>query len=165
MGNEPLEIEKRYLIEYPDIKSLAALSIHTIDISQSYLKGTAQGSSLRVRSSTENGVTTYTKTEKHRLSDLTRIEIEDIISESTYHELLKEKDPAYMTITKTRYCIPFDDLTAEIDILPFTKNFALFEVELPSEDKTFSIPSFVSIIKDVTDNRIYTNASLATILK
>lgn len=157
----PLEIERKFLIEYPDLKELEKLSDGNFsDISQTYLVG-EKGTSERVRARTKNGVTVYTHNTKIKLSAMKRIELEDEVSEEEYSELLKRADPKCRTIEKVRYCIPYGGFTFEIDVFPFWKDKAFMEVEMPSEDTAVELPDFVKIIREVTDDNRYTNHALA----
>ncbi len=157
----PLEIERKFLIEYPDLKELERLSEGNFSgISQTYLIG-EKGTSERVRARTRGGVTVYTHNTKIKLSAMKRIEFEDEVSEEEYNELLKRADPKCRTIEKVRYCIPYGGFTFEIDVFPFWQDKAFMEVEMPSEDTSVDLPDFVKIIREVTDDNRYTNHALA----
>ncbi len=157
----PLEIERKFLIEYPDLKELERLSGGNFsDISQTYLVG-EKGTSERVRLRTRDGVTVYTHNTKIKLSSMKRIEFEDEVSEDEYRELLKRADPNCRTIKKVRYCVPHGGFTFEIDVFPFWSDKAFMEVEMPSEDTSVDLPNFVKIIREVTDDNRYTNHALA----
>ncbi|MBQ8835904.1 MAG: CYTH domain-containing protein [Clostridia bacterium] len=157
----PLEIERKFLIEYPDLKELERLSNGNFsDISQTYLTS-EKGTSERVRARTRGGVTVYTHNTKIKLSSMKRIELEDEVSEEEYKELQKRADPACRTIEKVRYCVPHGGFVFEIDVFPFWSDKAFMEVEMPSEDTPVELPDFVKIIREVTDDNRYTNHALA----
>ena len=157
----PLEIERKFLIEYPNLAELKKLSNGDFsDISQTYLVGEA-GTSERVRARTKGGVTVYTHNTKIKLSAMKRIELEDEVSEKEYKELLKRADPKCRTIEKVRYCVEHGGFTFEIDVFPFWSDKAFMEVEMPSEDTHVDLPDFVKIIREVTDDNRYTNHALA----
>ena len=157
----PLEIERKFLIEYPDLQELERLSNGNFsDISQTYLVG-EKGTSERVRARTRDGVTVYTHNTKIKLSSMKRIEFEDEVSEEEYKELLKRADKKCRTIEKVRYCVPYGGFVFEIDIFPFWQDKAFMEVEMPSEDTSVKLPDFVKIIREVTDDNRYTNHALA----
>ncbi|MBQ4151098.1 MAG: CYTH domain-containing protein [Clostridia bacterium] len=157
----PLEIERKFLIEYPDLGELERLSNGDFsEISQTYLVG-EKGTSERVRARTRGGVTVYTHNTKIKLSSMKRIEFEDEVSEEEYLELLKRADTKCRTIEKVRYCIPYGGFTFEIDVFPFWQDKAFMEVEMPSEDTKVDLPGFVKIIREVTDDNRYTNHALA----
>ena len=157
----PLEIERKFLIEYPDLGELERLTNGDFsEISQTYLVG-EKGTSERVRARTRGGVTVYTHNTKIKLSSMKRIEFEDEVSEEEYLELLKRADTKCRTIEKVRYCIPYGGFTFEIDVFPFWQDKAFMEVEMPSEDTKVDLPGFVKIIREVTDDNRYTNHALA----
>jgi CYTH domain-containing protein len=101
------------------------------------------------------------KTVKERISILSAYEDEFEIDESRYAEELKSRDPQKNTIIKTRYCIPFDNHLIEIDIFPFWTDRAILEVELGDENEEFSLPDYVYVIKEVSDDPRYKNTRLA----
>ncbi|MBQ4556446.1 MAG: CYTH domain-containing protein [Clostridia bacterium] len=157
----PLEIERKFLIEYPNLKELEKLSNGDFsDISQTYLVG-EKGTSERVRARTKDGVTVYTHNTKIKLSAVKRIELEDEVDEQEYNELLKRADPECRVIEKVRYCVPYAGFTFEIDVFPFWNDKAFMEVEMPSEDTNVELPGFVKIIREVTEDNRYTNHALA----
>ena len=159
--NLPLEIERKFLIEYPDPELLEALSCgNRSEIVQTYLLS-EDGKSERVRARTQNGVTVYTHNIKIRLSAMKRVEYEDTVDEATYQQLLTRADPACRTIEKTRYCVRVGDFVYEIDLFPFWKDKAFLEVEISSEETRFDLPPFVKLIREVTEDDRYTNHALA----
>ena len=156
-----LEIEYKYLIRYPDIAVLESQpGSKKAEIVQTYLLS-ENGVTARVRSWTENGETCFFKTEKKRISRMTAEEKETQITEEEYLTLLKKADPIRKPIAKTRYRIPFASHLLEIDIYPFWKKQAFLEIEISQEDEAVDIPSYLSVIRDVTGEREYKNHSLA----
>lgn len=156
-----LEIEYKYLIRYPDIAVLDSQpGSKKAEIVQTYLLSES-GVTARVRSWTENGTTRFFKTEKKWISRMTAEEKETQISEEEYLVLLDKADPIRKPIAKTRYRIPFASHLLEIDIYPFWKKQAVLEVEISQEDEAVDIPSYLSVLRDVTGEREYKNHSLA----
>ena len=89
----PLEIERKFLIRYPDLNWLQHCpEARCTEIVQTYLLS-RPGESRRVRSWTENGSTVYIRTFKQSLTDRTRIEREEQISPEEYDILLQKADP------------------------------------------------------------------------
>lgn len=157
----PLEIERKYLIRYPDLAYLDSVCTKKVEMVQTYLQGTEGGSSRRVRKSTVNGVTYYRKNSKQKINGTTRIEKQGDLTEREYNILLGFADPKRQPIHKTRWCVPFGELVAEIDVFDFWTDRAICEVELPTEDTPVALPEFLHVIRDVTDDTRYTNAALA----
>ena len=160
-GQEPLEIERKFLIEYPDPVWLERQpGSRRVEIIQTYLL--SDGSSTRrVRSWTEAGRTVYIRTCKRRLSDRTRVEVEDELTQADYLALLSQADPARHPLEKTRWCIPFDSHVLEIDLYPFWNDQAVLEVELQNEEEEFLLPPEICVIREVTGDPRYLNSSLA----
>lgn len=157
-----LEIEKKFIIKYPDIDYLLSLPQCTYtEIEQIYLNGTA-GKSERIRKRGLNGDYKYYHTIKYHITDMTRTEEERLISLNEYQELKKRADSALNTIFKTRYCLPFKGHIIEIDVFPFWNKQAYMEIELEGEEEEFEIPGFIECICDVTCDKRYTNHSLAS---
>ena len=159
---QPLEIERKFLIEYPDPVWLEQQpGSRCAGISQTYLLS-EDGGSRRVRTWCEDGRTTYIYTCKRSLTDLTRIEQESEISREAYETLLENADPKRNTVFKTRWCIPYEGHILEIDLYPFWQGEqAVLECELKSEDEVFAIPPEIRVIREVTGDRRYLNSSLA----
>ena len=159
---EPLEIERKFLIEYPDIKWLEGLAnCRKVDIIQTYLTA-REGDELRVRQRGENGSYIYYKTLKRSLSGAKRIEIEERLNQEEYLRLLMEADPGKRPIRKTRYCLTWENQYFEIDIYPFWDDKAIMEIELAEETVDIHFPPQIKVIKEVTDDDSYKNASLAS---
>ena len=152
------EIERKYLIEYPDLNILE--NYPKSEIAQTYLK-TNDGMTSRVRKRTTNGVTKYIFTEKKRITDVKCIENERELSSEEYEELLKLADTERRTVIKTRYCIPFNGKVVEVDLYPFWSDRAIAEVEMENEDEAVTLPEFIKVIREVTAEKAYKNYSIA----
>ncbi len=160
---EPFEIERKFLIAYPDLEWLQnEPNCHRVEIIQTYLKA-ADGDEVRVRQRGENGHYMYYLTTKRKVSDIKRIEIERRLSQSEYLTLLMEADTEKRQIRKTRYCLTYQNQYFEIDVYPFWSDKAIVEIELPDEATPIVFPKQLQIIKEVTDDDSYKNASLAKI--
>lgn len=161
-NNLPLEIERKYLIKFPDISLLEQQPVYMkIEMEQAYLKDQGETAGMRIRKSTLNGKTTYKKTFKRNITNVTRIEIEDDISEQSWIELLKEVDPGSTPIKKVRHCFMYNSQLFELDIYPFWSDRATLELEISSEDQQITLPPFIEVIKEVTEDKRYTNRSLS----
>ena len=160
---EPLEIERKFLIEYPDIDWLEnSFNCKKIEIIQTYLKS-GEKEEIRVRQRGLNGNYIYFKTIKRKVDELKRIEIEKRLSKDEYLTLLMEADTEKRQIRKNRYCLMSDNQHFEIDVYPFWNDKAILEIELSDENAEIVFPEQIKIIKEVTDDDNYKNASLAKI--
>lgn len=161
MSNTPLEIERKYLIAYPDLSLLARRSDVTVsEITQTYLVS-PDGEERRVRCRREGEHVTCYYTVKRRITDVIREEREEVITQAAYEDYLTEADPERSPLHKTRYCLPWGDLHVEIDIYPFWDDRAIAEVELPSKDTPVTLPPELTVIREVTGEVAYKNAALA----
>ena len=159
---EPLEIERKYLIEKPDIAYLESLdSCEKVNIVQTYLKSSNPNEEVRVRQRGINGSYTYSKTRKISIDGLKRIEIESRLTPEEYIEELSNADLTRKQIIKTRYCLSYNNQYFEIDIYPNMDDEAIMEIELSSEVDEVKIPEFIKVIEDVTEKQEYKNSSLA----
>ena len=160
---EPFEIERKFLIEYPDTEWLEKNpTCRRVEIVQTYLTSSG-GDEVRLRQRGESGSYVYFQTIKRRVSDLKRVEIERRLSESEYLRLLMNTDTTKRQIRKTRYCLTYDNQYFEIDLYPFWKDKAIMEIELRDESVPVRFPKEIRVIKEVTDDEEYKNASLARI--
>ncbi len=160
---EPLEIERKFLIEYPDIDWLEnSPNCKKIEIIQTYLKS-SENEEVRVRQRGMNGNYIYFKTIKRKVDDLKRIEIEKRLSKDEYLTLLMEADTEKRQIRKNRYCLMSENQYFEIDVYPFWNDKAILEIELSDENFEITFPDKIKIIREVTDDDNYKNASLARI--
>jgi len=158
---EPYEIERKFLIEYPDLKLLEGRAdCRRVEIIQTYLNA-GDNEEVRVRQRGADGSYIYFKTIKRKLTDTTRVEIEERLSQAEYLKLLMDADTTKHQIRKTRYCLTWKGQYFEIDVYPFWKNQAIVEIELLDEQTEIQLPEFLKVIKEVTDDEAYKNASLA----
>ena len=160
----PMETERKFLIEYPDLAALGADPFcEKVEIEQVYLVSDA--SCERVRRRGCDGDSVFFHTEKRSVDAVRRIEIEERITEDEYKALLRRADPSRGIIRKDRYCLVFGKKYFEIDVYPFWNDRAVMEIELTDPDEEFEIPDRIKVIKDVTGDESYSNASLAKMIK
>jgi len=159
----PLEIERKFLIEYPDLNKLEKYpNCQKVEIIQTYLKG-EKGKEIRLRQRGNNGHYTYTKNIKTQVSVGKRLEIETRLSKDEYINSLMDADTNKRQIRKTRYCYMYKNQYFEIDIYPFWNDKAIVEIELRNEDQNILFPKDFKIIKEITDDITYSNYRLADI--
>ncbi len=158
---EHLEIERKFLVAYPDLKWLEAQpNSRKVEIIQTYLRS-APDEEVRVRQRGSEGHYTYYLTTKRPVSGMKRVEIERKLTQSEYLELLMNADTTKRQIRKSRYCLMYDNQYFEIDVFPFWDDQALMEIELSDEDQEIRFPKEIRILKEVTGDPAYKNASLA----
>ena len=160
---EPYEIERKYLIAYPDVAWLESLpNCQRVEIMQTYLNSHA-GEEVRVRQRGIHGNYIYFKTIKRKINDVKRVEVEQRLSEEEYLRLLMDADTSRRQIRKTRYCLTYGNQYFEIDIFPFWKDQAILEIELREETVPVCFPPHIQVLREVTEDEAYKNAALALI--
>ena len=162
---EPYEIERKFLIEMPNLEYLESLpNCEKVQIVQTYLKSN-EDEEIRIRQRGSNSSFTYSKTRKITISNLKRIEIETRLTSEEYINELLNADPERGQIIKDRYCLSYNNQYFEIDIYPFWKDKAIAEIELSSENQKIDLPPFLEVIDEVTDNINYKNSEIAKKIK
>ena len=160
-ANSHFEIERKYLIAYPDAAALAAMSgCRVKHIVQTYL-GAPEGETRRVRRVEEGDAVRYIYTLKKRVSMIRAVEEERELTAAEYEALLCEADAALHPIRKTRYAIPHAGKMLEIDLYEFWQDRATLEVELESETEQIALPPYIKVIREVTEDKRYKNVNLA----
>lgn len=158
---EPYEIERKFLIEYPNIKELEKLpNCEKVEIIQTYLNAPA-GEEVRIRQRGSKGNYIYFETSKKAISGLKRIEVERRLSKDEYLKRLMDFDPTRRPIRKDRYCLVDGNQYFEIDIYPFWTDQAIMEIELSDPNEEIRFPKMINVIREVTEDDQYKNSSLA----
>ena len=156
-----IEIERRFVIRKPSADLLRALGdISVSDIEQTYLES-APHITRRVRKRTEGGASRFYETSKIRIDTASAIEDEREITEEEYLSLLPLKKRGSKTIFKQRTAVPYGGRLLEIDEYPEWRNTCVLEVELDSADMPLKLPASIEVIKEITGEGRYSNASLS----
>lgn len=149
------EIERKYLLralpQMPDVRDV-------LEIEQGYIPGDTLVERLR-RQRSRDGTVTCFRTVKAG-SGLQRLELEDETDERTFEHLWQLT--AGLRLRKRRYLVPVNGATWEVD--EFTdRDLVLAEIELPTADTPVTLPDWLSavLVREVTEEREYTNRSLA----
>ena len=158
----PIETERKYLINMPDIEGLVKkYNAVKSEIVQVYLISSNESEEIRIRQRGENNVYTYYLTKKVRRDDMSRYEIEEKITKDRYLSLLMNADTSKSMVRKTRYCFVFENQYFEMDIYPFSMNKAILELELTDENSKVVIPEDIVVVKEVTDDDRFKNVNIA----
>jgi CYTH domain-containing protein len=150
-----LEIERKYLLNaLPKFPS----PTDVLEIDQGYLPGVNVLERLR-RQRSRNGTTRYFRTVKVG-TGVERIELEDETDQRTFDHLWLLTEGR--RLRKRRYLVPNGTDTWEID--EFTdRMLVLAELEIEAADAVISFPHWLTptLVREVTDEREFTNSSLA----
>lgn len=160
---EPLEIERKYLIAYPDIEWLESIpNCCRVEIIQTYLKS-SDGHEVRIRQRGIDGNYVYYLTNKRRIDAMKSVEVERRLTREEYLELMMEADTSLRQIRKTRYCLTYDNQYFEIDVYPFWNDRAIVGIELASENDEVRLPKELELIREVTGESDYTGFGLSKV--
>ena len=147
----PLEIERKFLVQNEDWRSLATSRRM---LKQFYL-ATGQRSSVRIRIESEVGAWLTVKSSQ---SGPTRSEFEYPIPIEEAEQMATMAVDA--VVEKVRHIVPFAGLKWEIDeFAGDNEGLVVAEVELCSEDQALELPPWIG--KEVTNKKRYFNASLS----
>ena len=119
---------------------------------------------IRVRKVIKDNDTKYTLTYKKRISEDVNInsELELEIDEDIYNQLLSKRDGNI--IKKNRYLIPFNNLTAELDIFDDKlKGLKLVEVEFKNREEYNNFKKPIWFLDEVTNDSKFSNSNLTEI--
>lgn len=161
MGTMPIEIERKYIIRIPSEEKMHSCESYTVsEIQQIYIESSPLVTH-RVRSRKKNGITVYTETKKIRIDKMSSYEDEREICESEFNALIGKIKKGTSPIIKTRHTFDYIDKTFEVDVYPEWKNTCIMEIELKSKDEEIYFPTFIEVLKEVTGNKAYSNASMS----
>ena len=157
----PLEIERRFLVSKTRVGP-QNLAVRTDFIVQTYLLNETVDVTERVRRSTDGYTNVYTHTLKVPVSPGVSDETELIISPEEYGALLKRADPRLNDIHKTRYTFEWEGLTWELDRFQGPLNgLWILEIELEDLHTHVGVPPFITVAKEITGDRLYSNRALS----
>ena len=150
-----MEIERKFIAGNINYKNYPNYLIE-----QGYIAKN-KGFKIRVRKIVNDNETKYTLTYKKKLSTEINInsEYELEIDEDIYNQLLKKHDGNI--IKKRRYLIPFNDLTAELDIfLDKLEGLKMVEVEFPNREEYQKFKKPIWFLSEVTNDSRFSNSNL-----
>ncbi|HEY4486150.1 MAG TPA: AAA family ATPase [Candidatus Paceibacterota bacterium] len=158
----PLEIERKFLIHPPAMQHFRKQA-QVINIEQAYLAGGNDGITRRVRKREQSGACMFVETNKQMIRDGVRAEVEWPISQARYLAALAyEQDPNSVIVRKKRTCFQYKNQYFELDYFEEPhQGLWLLEIELTDIQQEISLPPFLDIIKEVTNDSAFTNSELA----
>ncbi|MDO5510482.1 MAG: AAA family ATPase [Weeksellaceae bacterium] len=154
---EPIESERKF-----KVRVTGQLPHHyTSSIEQTYLLSN-ENEELRVRRRGQNGKFICFHTQKKDLAPGQRLEVETKISPKEYSLHLENRDKDYRVIRKERKCFVWDDHYFELDhYLEPQLDFQILEIEGLNLQEKLTFPPFLELVEEVTDNKAYSNKTLA----
>ncbi len=160
-----IETERKYIIQaVPDSILQNFEGYKKIAISQTYLQST-DGLTRRVRKSVfSDGSIEYMYNQKKRVSDISCIEDEKRITKAEYALFLDQKEPHTCTVEKIRRVFVFKGQTFEVDSYAFSNELCVCETELESEEMRAEFPQEITIVREVSGDKHFSNHSIAKLL-
>ncbi|MBI3632998.1 MAG: AAA family ATPase [Candidatus Vogelbacteria bacterium] len=160
---EPIEIERKFLVEVTDPATLLVPNA-TSTIEQMYLLPNENGVRSRIRKVSCGASAMCFETVKTLISQGKYSEKEKEISLQEYLYLSGRRDPKRTKVKKTRTCFIYKHQYFELDnfLKPYT-NLAFLEIELLNENDPVDLPPFVKVIREVTGINTFSNSSLANL--
>ncbi len=156
-----LEIERKYIIIKPDICELEALpGYRKSEILQIYLDSPA-GVTHRIRKRSCGENTVYTETVKTRVDKMSSNEFEREIGKDEFSSLRKEMKHGTRELLKTRHVFMHGERLLEVDVYPEWERTCILEIELEDRDETVKLPDQIKLVREVTGDFSYSNASMS----
>ncbi len=159
---EPLEIERKFLVDPMFDISGITVPHAKIYITQHYLEQTEENTIERVRKRVQYNSPIFIHTIKKTIKKGVNIEIERFISQSEYVEFLERQDRERFPVNKIRVCFLWKNQYFEMDFICSPIQLNLLELEVMSIDDSISFPPFIPIIREVTGEKDYSNSIIAT---
>ncbi len=158
----PYQIERKYLIKYPDIEWLEAQPhSQRVDIVQTYLRSD-DDHEIRVRDCSDGRGHSYSLTEKSIDDDGHKHLLRrQHLNQREYQNLLSQADPERRPIEKTRWCLMYNAQYFDIDLYPQWNDQAILKIELASEGDPINFPSELHVIREITRENAYRNSVMA----
>jgi len=158
---EPREIERKFLLRGTQAGREVPVHFEEFDIEQTYLLS-QDGWERRVRRRGQQGASTYTHTMKRVVAAGQRVKIERQITGREYIAFLAQTDPARRTLKKCRRVFLWANQYFEWDIFKDPRpGLELLEVEVDAIDGLVELPPFLSIEREVTQDKVYANHTIA----
>ena len=158
----PYEMERKFLISYPDLAWLDSLpNCQKVPIVQYYLRSEPE-QEIRIRQRGQSGEAIFTFTEKAIEGTRKHLVRQRRLTEREFEMLLLQADPKMREIRKTRYCLTYEGQYFEIDIFPCWDDQAIAEIELSLEDEEVRFPPQIKVLREVTGDPTYRNAVIAS---
>ncbi len=150
----PIQKQEKYLVDTFDRELLMSLNPVVIDIEQ-YVQDKEFGDIIYRKSTKDNEIkyTKITKTDTQTPQE--RIITRKNISEDEY---LSSMPNGIKPIKKRRYCFAYQNQYFRLD--EFEDGLTILEIEDTNKTRKRTLPNFVSVVEDVTDNQAYKNVSI-----
>ena len=156
-----IETEIKLIILKPDEEMLRSMESFTESrILQIYLENPVLTHRIRRREYSDGRIE-YTENKKKRISALSAIEEESEISEERFIALSENIEKGASALEKMRRTFSLGGFIYELDYYGEWERSCILEVELPSEKADLTLPPFITVVRDVTGEKRFSNHSMA----
>ncbi len=164
----PLQSYKKYRVDFPNISFIEGQKAYTkVSIHRFYLPDQRKNDKIE-RSITERVTrdeATYYYSERRHIEDADRIYVEYKITKKEFDAILRDTIGPVRELKKERHCFTFNNSYYELDVFPFTDDYAVLKIQLTNKGtNAYEIPYFFENATDVTNDDCYKNYSLASIV-
>lgn len=150
----PVQIQRKYIVNGIDLSKIEEVKLVKLEIEQYMMEsGNIEYIYRRTQKEDEIKYTRITKIDTPINNE--RITTQRQISKEEYYQY---QIPTKTPIRKTRYCFEYENQYFRLDI--FENCFQMLEVETLTPDQQIKIPPFITVEKEVTDDKHYRNGSL-----
>lgn len=154
----PIQKQHKFLVDKIDLDGLKNRHFVKLELEQFFVEDN-ENENVMVRKTVKDGHAGYSRTVKKDTDVASeRITTSRIISKREYSELAACNSD--MPIRKCRYCFSYGNQYYKLDVFENPKGLVVLETELTNESKEIVIPDFLSVKKDITDDKEYRNANL-----
>ena len=154
----PIQRQHKFLIDSIDFDKLKGNHLVKVDIEQ-FFTDLSDKDDTMVRKTVRDGDASYCKTIKRDTDVISeRITTSRRISDKEYYELLDSTTDK--PIKKSRYCFTYNNQYYKLDIFEEPKGLIILETELTNASKKLEIPDFLTVKKEITDDKDYRNVNI-----
>ena len=154
----PIQKQHKFLVDKINLEGLKNRHLVKLELEQFFVEENAN-ENVMVRKTTKDGDSTYSRTVKRDTEVASeRITTSRRISKREYNELYDSNLDT--PIRKCRYCFTYDNQYYKLDVFENPAGLVILETELTNKSKEVIIPDFLSIKKDITEDKEYRNVNL-----
>lgn len=159
----PIQSQRKYLLSQDTNLMSLPVDCTRVEIRQTYLteKDGVERRVSRWSYGANDPIYFYTEKEAIGKGSLYRFRREDQITPDDYILLLGQRDRNRQEISKSRYCFVWDHQYFNVDVFRQPDSLFLLEVQTSRVRQEVVIPDFLDVIREVTDDPSYLNASIA----
>lgn len=149
----PIQIQRKYLIDKVDLSKIDEVKLVKLSIEQYMIEsGNIEYIYRKTGKEEEEKYTLITKMDTDINNE--RITTRRNISEEEYYGNISGEVP----IKKTRYCFEYENQYFRLDI--FENGLQMLEIEPTTREDKISIPTFIKVKQEVTEDKNYRNSTL-----